>query len=236
MCARPRTVTDAELVLAASRAVSRVGPARLTLADVAAEAGVVPATLVQRFGSKRGLLLALARSGSEGGGQQMADLRAAHPAPLDALRAVADCLAGMGTSPQELANHLTFLVLDLTDPEFHQFALVHARSFQADLKAIVDDAVAAGELLPCDSNRLARVLQEMLHGALVTWAIYREGTAKDWVRRDLETLLAPYLTGQRPARNRPLRRRATPGEFSGRNRRGKKPTMPRGEAAEEKIE
>ena len=36
--------------------MQRLGPTQLTLADVAKEAGVVPATLIQRFGTKRGLL------------------------------------------------------------------------------------------------------------------------------------------------------------------------------------
>jgi AcrR family transcriptional regulator len=215
MCARPRTVSDAELLQAAARAVSRVGPARLTLADVAAEGGVVPATLVQRFGSKRELLLALARKGSEGAAEQVAALRAGHSSPLDALRAVADCLTGMASSAEELANHLTFLILDLTDPEFHHYAVVQSRAFHSDLRTLLNDAVAAGELLPCDTERLARVVQEMLHGALVVWAIHRDGSAKDWVRRDLQTLLEPYIA----ANNRGPKRRA---------RAGSRPSRPKG--------
>jgi AcrR family transcriptional regulator len=208
MSARPRTATDGELLAAAARAVSRVGPSRLTLADVAAEAGVAPATLVQRFGSKRGLLLALAKEGGAAAAEQMAALRAAHPGPLDTLRAVADCMAGMAPTPEELANHLTFLHMDLTDPEFHRHALAHARAFHADLAALLDAAVAAGELAPCDTTRLARLVQEVLNGGLLTWAICRDGTARDWLRHDLEALLAPYTaTDRRPPAPRGRRRR-----------------------------
>src|SRR5579885_3160850 len=59
--ARPRTRTDAEVLAAALRAVAAHGVARLTLADVAREAGLAPSTLAERFGSKRALLLAAAR-------------------------------------------------------------------------------------------------------------------------------------------------------------------------------
>ena len=59
MSPRPRTVPDEQILGAAHRAMSRLGPARWTLAEVAKEAGLSPATLVQRFGSKRGLMLAL---------------------------------------------------------------------------------------------------------------------------------------------------------------------------------
>jgi AcrR family transcriptional regulator len=211
MCPRPRTATDADLLTAAARAVARVGPSRLTLADVAAEAGVAPATLVQRFGSKRGLLLAVARQGTPAAAEEMAALRVAHPSPLAALRAFAECIAGMAPSPEELANHLAFLVMDLTDPAFHRLALAQARAFQAELTRLVEAAVAAGELTPCDTARLARLLQETLHGALVTWAIYREGTAKEWVRQEMELLLAPYTPkGRRRPAPRARRRRGPP--------------------------
>src|SRR5262249_62089824 len=140
------------------------------------EAGVAPATLVQRFGSKRGLLLALVQLAPAGVGAEFAALRAAHSSPLAAVRAVADCMAGMAPTPEELANHLTFLHMDLTDPEFHHYALEHARGFQSEMQALLDAAVAAGELTPCDTARLALLLQELFHGWLGRWAIYCEGT------------------------------------------------------------
>lgn len=61
MVGRPRTVSEADILVGAARAMIQHGPARLTLAIVANAVGLAPATLVQRFGSKRGLLLALAR-------------------------------------------------------------------------------------------------------------------------------------------------------------------------------
>ena len=63
MTPRPKTVEDSEILAAALRVVSRLGPS-LTLADVGEEIGLSPATILQRFGSKRGLLLALFRSGA----------------------------------------------------------------------------------------------------------------------------------------------------------------------------
>src|SRR4029079_13475235 len=124
---RPRTVSDEELLQATWRAVSREGPVRLTLAHVAKEAGVVPATLVQRFGSKRELLLAVLRQGA-GEDFDLDAFRAKHTSARAALLAYADCMAGMATSPEELANHLGFLIMDLTDPEFHALSLAHAKA------------------------------------------------------------------------------------------------------------
>jgi AcrR family transcriptional regulator len=207
MCPRPRETTDDAILEATSRAIARHGPARLTLAHVAAEVGVAPATLVQRFGSKRGLLLALARLGTASTAHQYAALRAAHPTPLAALFAVGDCMAGMAPTPEALANHLAFLHIDLTDPDFHHLALEQSRAAQAEVRSLLDAAVEAGELAPCDTDRLARLVQAVLGGGLLAWAILREGTAAAWLRQDLETLLQPY---RKPARER-ARHRSTKG-------------------------
>jgi len=202
MCPRPRETTDDAILAATHRAMSRFGPARLTLAHVAAEVGVAPATLMQRFGSKRGLLLALARQAVAATGQQYAAIRAAHPAPLAALFAVADCMAGMAPTPEALANNLAYLHIDLTDPDFHRLALEQARAARAELRAILDDAVKAGELAPCNTERLARAVGVTLGGGLLAWAIERAGSAADWLRYDLETLLAPYRRSSKTARAR----------------------------------
>ena len=205
MCPRPRETTDDAILEATARAISRFGPARLTLAHVAAEVGVAPATLMQRFGSKRGLLLALARQGAGATEQQYAAIRSAHPSPLAALFAVADCMAGMAPTPEALANHLAFLHIDLTDPDFHQLALVQAREARAELQAILEAAVTAGELKKCDTARLTRAVQVTFGGGLLAWAIEREGTAAQWLRYDLETLLSPYRIDESP-RNKQKKR------------------------------
>src|SRR4051794_30236204 len=62
---RPRTVSDEQILAGAARVIARVGPARLTLAEVGREVGLSAATLVQRFGSRRGVLLAVARHGAD---------------------------------------------------------------------------------------------------------------------------------------------------------------------------
>jgi len=199
MSPRPRSTSDADIFAATHRAVSRLGPVRLTLAEVAGEANVSPAMLVQRFGSKRGLLLAFASQGS-GEIDTIASIRNTHASPLAALRAVADCMTAMAPSPEVLANHLAFLQIDLVDPDFHKLALAHARAMRADVTTLLDEAVAARELAPCDTGRLASAVCAMMNGSLLQWAIDRDGTVGDRMQRDLDTLLRPFL--RKPVKRR----------------------------------
>lgn len=192
MSPRPRTVTDEAILAAVHRAISRVGPSGLTLREVGREVGLSPATLLQRFGSKRGLLLALAGQGPGMMEDCFKAVRAAHSSPLGALLEAATAMTRMVKSPEELANHLAFLQIDLSDEDFHRLALAHAREVQAGYRALLDEAVAAGEVRPCDTGRLARAVESISGGSLIGWAIHREGTAVGRVREDLAMLLGPY--------------------------------------------
>jgi AcrR family transcriptional regulator len=200
---RPRTKTDASVLEAAARVFSQKGPAEFTLADVAKEAGLAPATLVQRFGSKRGLLLAIAKMAAEGADACFAMVRARHRSPIKALFGCFEMTASMAATPESLAKSLSFLQIDLIDPEFHKWTLVNAQATEAGYQELLRDCIRARELARCNTEMLARLIQATLHGSMVSWAVFQKGTAAEWVRRDMDALLKPYCLGK------PRRRRAT---------------------------
>jgi AcrR family transcriptional regulator len=194
---RPRTKTDETILAAAWRVIQRVGPAKFTLARVAREVRLSPATLMQRFGSKRKLLLLLIGSSRASNDQWIRAARTRITSPLALLYAFFDCFAGMATSPKEMANHLAFLQIDITDPAFHQIALEQARANEAAVKGLLDEAVAADELAPMPTERIARLLMNVSGGSLLHWAILREGNASDWLRADLDAALLGYRKSRR---------------------------------------
>src|SRR5580700_1409480 len=186
MSPRPRKVSDSQLFAATHSVMSRVGPRELTLAVIAKEAGVTAAVLVQRFGSKRGLLLALSAKYSDGAGEFIGTLAKQHASPLAALRAYADCMAGMAASPAALARSLAYLQIDLTDPDFRRHLVKQARATRTGLRRLVEAAAEAGELArKVQPALLARTVEATLSGSMLTWAFYQEGTAAQWIRTDL---------------------------------------------------
>jgi AcrR family transcriptional regulator len=194
MSPRPRKVTNTQLFAAAHGAMSKVGPRELTLTAIAKEAGVTAAVLVQRFGSKRALLLALAEKYADGAGGFIDALAKQHASPLAALRAYADCMAGMAASPAALARSLAYLQIDLTDEDFRRHLVKQAQATRAGLRRLVEAASDSGELSPnAKPALLARTIEAVLSGSLITWAFYREGSAADWIRADLEAVLTPYV-------------------------------------------
>ncbi|MEU6578403.1 TetR/AcrR family transcriptional regulator [Streptomyces sp. NPDC046805] len=193
MAGRPRGVDDAVILRAAAEVIGRVGPAGLTLAAVAGEVGLVPGTLVQRFGSKHGLLVALAEQSARAADARYDGLRDGHASPLAALEALAvESMAPM-TTPESFANHLAFLCMDLTDPQLHEHALTIHRAQETAVRTLLTEAVAEEELRPeTDTASLTATVQAVLAGTGLTWALDRQGTLPHRLRRALGAVLSPY--------------------------------------------
>jgi AcrR family transcriptional regulator len=192
MSPRPRETSNAEILAATARVMQRRSPADLTLADVAQEAGVVPATLIQRFGTKRGLLLATVKTAPASVPQQFAAARAKHKSPIKALVELFVECSGFASTPESMANGLAYLQIDLTDPEFRAITLAQFRAIREETRKLLDESVGAREIVKCDTARLARLIQQVNGGSMLDWAIFREGSLAAWIRRDLEALFLPY--------------------------------------------
>lgn len=194
MCARPRKVSDDDIFMAAQRVMSKLGPAELTLADIATEAGVTPGLLVQRFGSKRDLLLSLSERFSGGTAEMFAELRKGRRSPIAVLRAYCDCMANLASNPAAFARNFAYLQIDLTDADFRQHLAKHARASRDEFEQLIREAIAAGELVKSTNPRqLARTIETVVNGSMLSWAFYQEGSAAKWMRQDLDAVLKPYM-------------------------------------------
>ena len=194
MSPRRRKAEDPDVFAALVRVMQRRGPAELTLREIAAEAGITAGALIQRFGSKRAMLLAHARHAAAAGDLGLAVPRPLTPSPLKALRTVTAVYAQLASSPRAALRNLAYLQNDMADPVLHRHLLRMSRAARLHYEQLVVAAVAAGELRrDTDAQALARAIEVTLGGSFLNWTVYREGTAADWLRADLETTLRPYV-------------------------------------------
>src|SRR6516164_10982175 len=108
MSPRRRKAEDADVFAALVRVMQRRGPAELTLREIAAEAGVTAGALVQRFGSKRAMLLAHARYVAVTGDVGLAVPQPLTPSRLQALRSVTAIYAHLASSPRAALRNLAY--------------------------------------------------------------------------------------------------------------------------------
>lgn len=189
--ARPRLVSD-EAILAATRQVlAELGPVKLTLAAVGSRVGLAPPTLMQRFGSKRGLLLASAARSSE------LVLRAAENAedrnmsPLAALRDFALSAVAHIKHREQLGHGFGF---DVADPEFRKHAVAYSAAIVDSCARLYQSAVEAGELrADTDVPALSRHTLVCFTGTLQVWSVNGWGSLPNFLTAQLNLMLTPYL-------------------------------------------
>jgi AcrR family transcriptional regulator len=187
-------ISDDGVFAAAQRAMTRRGPHELTLADIAREAGVTPGRLVQRFGSKAALLRALSERFAGSASAVFDGLRARHRTPLATLRAYAVCMADLAATPESLLRNLAYLQCDLADDVLRGHLVENARATRRELESLLEAAMERGELRrDVNVKTLARTVETIVGGSLMTWATYRNGKSADWIARDLDAVLAPWL-------------------------------------------
>ena len=110
----------------------------------------------------------------------------------------------MGNSPRALAHNLAYLQVDLTDPDFHRHTRAMAVATGRSMRDLLDAAVGARELATgTDTAELSRIVQTMLGGSLLSWALYQDGPAEAWVLEDLDSVLRPHLLPSGAGAKRP---------------------------------
>jgi AcrR family transcriptional regulator len=186
---RPRTVPDAEVLDGVERVLHAKGPHDFTLADVARETGLAPATLLQRFGTKRALVEAFARRSV---GRTSEAFEEQEPG-LDALRTTLVRLASTIDDRKMMANSLALLLEDVRDPTLGAAAREQADAMEKAIERHIRAAVAARDLRTDDPRGLARTVQTTWNGAMILWAIRGRGSLRTAVAKAVDAVLEPYL-------------------------------------------
>lgn len=179
---RQKILSDDEILERALPVMARSGPAGFTLADLTAETGLSPATLLQRFGSKRALIERAFIRDNDRFAQWIADLPEGRGtrATLDVYRTATEAFH---TEPHsELADHLLWLREDIRDPKFNAMARERFALFRAAIMKRLPPT-----RLP--ARQVADLLDAQCHGAIMQWAIEPKGSLADHVMKSLTAVL-----------------------------------------------
>ncbi len=183
---RRKIISDEAVLDAALEVMFKRGPADFTLADVSARIGIAPATLIQRFGDKRGLVVAAVARDNDAFFRMLDRLPpATGPA---AVIAVFRLITPDVVDADVFADQLLWLHQDMRDPALN--ALARAR-FER-LRAAVAQRLPRLHL-PADKG--AALIEAQWQGALIQWGVTRQGRLVDFVTQALANWFALARTG-----------------------------------------
>ena len=174
--ARRKTISDETVLDAALRVMTTKGPSDLTLADVAAAAGIAPATLIQRFGDKRRLIVAAFAQDNAAFARALADLPpgSGAQAVIAVFRLLTPGIEDVGA----FADQLLWLRQDMRDPDLNRLARERFRL----LREAIAQRLPPLAVAPADA---ARLVEAQWQGALNQWGIEPTGKLVDFVTESL---------------------------------------------------
>lgn len=179
---RVKTIKDAQVLEKTLDLLIVRGPHQLTLSEVGQAVSLSPSTLVQRFGSKDGLVQRTLEYATE----QLERSIELMPDSGDARRDLIDWLITLASAFQtrdHVAGNLTLLIADLNDEQRRHSA---ARYTDAMRRGIERKLRALGSPLP---TFYAKLIEAQWHGLVIQWAIHGQGGLESWMREGLSGLL-----------------------------------------------
>lgn len=207
---RPRVMSDDAVYMAGLQVLAMHGSAGLTLGRVAEILGVTPAAVRQRFGSKRGFLVEMAKRRVEQTEHRFSAARAAHSSPLAALQAAFIAEMDQIGEPQQVANAFSAYTDNIDDPEMRATFALELAAMEKHIGELLQEAVRAGELRAAVTPQLISAVLAAVEGTMLVWAIAPRGDIRARIREAVEVVLG--LDGRQGAplgpvlRSRPSRR------------------------------
>ena len=183
--ARRKTISDESVLDVALRVMTTKGP-DFTLADIGAAAGIAPATLVQRFGDKRRLVIAAFAQDNDAFASALANLPPGSGA--GAVIAVFRLMTPGTEDVGAFADQLLWLRQDMRDQDLNRLA----RERFGKLRAAV---AARMPPLPIPAADAATLVEAQWQGVLVQWGIFREGRLADFVTAQLRAWFRLVMRG-----------------------------------------
>ncbi len=193
---RTKTRNDEDILASIGQYLIREGIATFTFEKLSKEVGLSQATLVQRFGSKRSLLLQLAQQNSQAiialfrtTTQQYAD---------EPIKAIVQGFGGFVAGVKDKGNmaaNLAFLQLAIQDPEIHSAIADSIHQLENMTIILLQSALDNKALQPgTDTVALARLVFTIYNGTIINWAMLNDTTdIQTELTHNLQMIFKPYL-------------------------------------------
>lgn len=173
---RKKQQSDEALLEALMPAIFSKGPREFTLAEAAGAAGLSAATLIQRFGSKQGLVVAALELTNRRNFAALDNLP-----PEKGAKAVIRIFVERTPAPEHehlLSDQLLWLRESMADPEINAVSRDYFVKFR---RTIAERMPPLG--IPADEAAL--LVEAQWHGAMTQWGIGRDGHLRGYVERSL---------------------------------------------------
>ncbi len=194
---RPRTFSDEAIYIATATVLSKIGNEHLTLSQIAEEVGCSPPALVQRFGSKRALLMNYVNWTTDRVRERYEKVVATDATPLQMIKDLVALPRSERpyeiTDPEGLPASVFVHLAAWNDPSFRPLVEQRTSLIEESLSTLLENATDAGEIKDCDVPEMARTMLTAFSGAMLQSISIQREPIEQRLAELVDILLRPYL-------------------------------------------
>lgn len=192
--ARNKQKTDEIILRQILDVIKNIGATKFRLEDLSQKTGLAPATLLQRFGSKKNILyraLALANQQLKHG---LANRDIKYRSYVNEIIDIYLELAAPFITPKSVAHGLDILKLDIIEKKLRAHAKKYFSIRRDKMISLIKSAQSKQEVISkIDVKELVWNLESIWQGAIVLWALHGHGQLRTFLRKRITIYLQPIL-------------------------------------------
>ncbi|CEG61738.1 TetR/AcrR family transcriptional regulator [Legionella micdadei] len=188
--ARIKKISDEAVLTIILDIITRIGAAQFSLEDLSRQTKLSPATLIQRFGSKKEILNKALELANKKLAEKLDSNNALAETSIQQIITTYLDLSLVFVKPEDVANGLDILKLDIIEKKLNQITREYFEIRRKKIKSLLDLAIKNGELPKIISTgNLVWDMEALWQGAILQWALIGNGSLHDWLRKRLLSFL-----------------------------------------------
>lgn len=188
----PRKKKTADLVILKMilEVITKIGATEFSLEDLSKKTGLSPATLLQRFGSKKNILYKALELANQELKDNFANRSLVNNSPLQEIMGIYLEFSSSTLTPKDVAGGLDILKLDITEKKLNAITRKYFETRRKKIAALVVLAQEKGEIPEdVDATDLVWNLESLWQGSIMLWALIGDGKLHDWLKKRFTTFL-----------------------------------------------
>lgn len=181
---RKKTIDDETLLKMVLEVITKVGPTTFSLKDLRKKTGLSPATLLQRFGSKKNILHKAIELSNSHLGDRFTNRVAISKSPTEEIINIYLDLSMQFSRPIDVANGLDILKLDITEKKLNKLTRKYFEIRRKKIEYLIILAQEKNEITSkINAAELVLTLESLWQGSIMLWALIGKGQIHEWLKK-----------------------------------------------------
>jgi|GEM_PF-1822697 AcrR family transcriptional regulator len=188
---RKKKIDDSVILQLILEVIIEVGAASFSLSDLSRKTGLSPATLLQRFGSKKNILHKAIALANDNLNRELTNRKQTDKSYVQTIIDIYLELAGNFITPSDIANGLDVLKYDINDKNLNALTRKYFKIRRNKIASLLILATEHNEL-PQDTDITSMVynLEALWQGSVMLWALIGKGTLQRWLTARFRTFFS----------------------------------------------